>query len=166
MVDDIGTRDIQTQLLGAGLDIGFLAQDGQPGNLIAEQSIGSFKDAVVIALGQDDVGSSRLGLVDELLLEEVRGHNGRGLLGGLQRTWHGLQIGENAGHGGSKGLGLALRQLRRALRGAGDDNQRQAQRGGDLRIEGDLAGALDQEGIGSGGGRVGQNIRHGGIKIF
>ena len=164
VVDDLGTSQVELQLFGAGLDIGLVAQDGQLGNLIAQYHVGGLEDAVIVALWQDDVGTGGAGLVNELLLEEVCGHDRGDVAKRSKCARNRFQVGEDASDGSPQGFRIVLGKLAGALRGAGNDGQRQAKGGSYFSIEGDIAGALRHDVLS--GGSLSQDGGDGGIEVF
>ena len=149
MVDDLGTSQVELELFGAGLDIGLVAQDGQLGNLIAQHHVCGLEDTVIVTLRQNDVRTGGAGLVNELLLEEVCGHDRLDIevnlagqrLAVLEMVW-----GDNAGDGRLHVLGVADREFGRALFLLGYEQQRYADGGGSYGVEVGVAGALNNYG--------------------
>ena len=104
------------------------------------------------------------GLVNELLLEEVCGHDRGDVAKRGKCARNCFEIGEDASNGGTQGFRIVLCQLAGALRGAGNDGQGQAEGGSYLSIKRDIAGALRHDVLGS--RSLSEYSGDGGVKVF
>ena len=124
-----------------------LPRDGELDDVAVEQLAGGEQDAVVLALGEDDVGLGVLGALEQPGLEDRRGHDrGDVDLEGLLQLDDVAQavLGDGGGDDGVEGLGLTLGELDVGACGVGQQDDRQAEGRGDLRVEVQVAGADDE----------------------
>lgn len=129
VVDDVGLAKLKAQGGRTAFDIFLGAQDSQLGDLIAQQHMRCFEDAVIVAFGQDDVCASSTSLVEQLLLEDLSAHDWLNSTGGLDGRGGIGKLGKSTGHGHAEGFCVLYGQLGGALRGARNKHQGQAQCG-------------------------------------
>ena len=72
-LDDLGFVHVHAQFGGAGLDLGFVAQQDDLGHLALDEDGGGVDEAVFLAFGQDDAHHVLLGLFDEAEFKEAGG---------------------------------------------------------------------------------------------
>src|SRR5699024_9539871 len=74
-VEHLRVGEVDAQFVGATTDGVDVAGDRQVGHVAPHEAAGGVEDAVVVALGQDDVAPVGAGALEQLVLEHLRGHH-------------------------------------------------------------------------------------------
>ena len=133
-VEELRPRQVDAQLVGAAPDGVHISENRQVGHVTTEQTAGRVEDAVVVALGKNDVTTIGTRTLEELVLEHLRRHHvggvdaqaGEQLLGVdvlLHQTQCRLDLAARAGVDAALGVRGEARGVVGAVFGA-DDGQR------------------------------------------